>query len=173
MMHPGISAKEVKVEFSSTSPFSGYTEVGNFILQKGREHQDFRIKKSKARWVRLSIVSNHGNPDFAELIEFEAWGTVSLQVFQILSHLTWILGISTILITFSYYVYLSQNKRKDSKKELKLYSLKKPFFLGFSLVALGIILSIKNILLVIIVSVLVSLYMLITLFKRTIKKRDF
>lgn len=72
--YEGISAREVTVEFSQESPASGYRAVGTFLL---RSQSDTAIRlpaPADARWVRITIESNHGNPSFTELMEVEALG---------------------------------------------------------------------------------------------------
>lgn len=72
--YQGISAREVKVEFSQESPASGYSTVGTFILQEQSDATIPLAVPATARWVRLTIQSNHGNSSFTELMEVEALG---------------------------------------------------------------------------------------------------
>lgn len=72
--YQGISARKVTVEFSQESPASGYSTVGTFTLQEQSDATIPLATPATARWVRLTIQSNHGNPSFTELMEVEALG---------------------------------------------------------------------------------------------------
>lgn len=71
--YPGISAKDIKIEFSTTSAKTGYVSPSVFLLEENKNNT-FDITGIKARWIKLTITSNHGNPQWTELMEFEAWG---------------------------------------------------------------------------------------------------
>lgn len=71
--YAGISAKDIKVEFSTTSAKSGFLSPTALLLQENKENI-FTIPSVKARWIKLTILSNYGNPQWTELMEFEAWG---------------------------------------------------------------------------------------------------
>lgn len=142
--HPGISTKKVQVEFSTVSSDSGYINAGTFILKKGKETQEYKIQKNKARWIRLSIISNYGHPSYTELMEFEAWGAFELKILQIISFFTWILGGAVILSAFSYHEFLAQVQKAKRTEVFKRNSFKRPFLLGLILVATGINASIHQ-----------------------------
>jgi outer membrane protein OmpA-like peptidoglycan-associated protein len=65
----GICTQNVKVEYSETSSLQNYIELGSWKLNEYQK-QSFSVKPVKARWVRLSILSNYGNRDYTELMEF-------------------------------------------------------------------------------------------------------
>jgi outer membrane protein OmpA-like peptidoglycan-associated protein len=68
-------AKEILVEVSNTSAQSGYTPVLQAVLADKTDGQAFAAAKTvPARWVRLTIAANHGNPDYSELFSFRGWG---------------------------------------------------------------------------------------------------
>lgn len=157
---PGISTKEVQVEFSNVSSDSGYINVGNFILEKSEETQEYKIQKNKARWIRLSIISNYGHPSYTELMEFEAWGTFELKILQIISFFTWILGGAVILSAFSYHEFLAQVQKAKRIEVFKRNSFKRPFLLGLILVAAGISASIHQPLLAAILGVVAFLLLI-------------
>lgn len=71
--YPGISSKDVKIEFSTTSAKTGYVSPSSFVLEENKNNT-YDIAGIKARWIKLTITSNHGNPQWTELMEFEAWG---------------------------------------------------------------------------------------------------
>lgn len=71
--YAGISAKDIKVEFSTTSSKTGYVSASPFLLEENKINS-FEITGVKARWIKLTITSNYGNPQWTELMEFEAWG---------------------------------------------------------------------------------------------------
>lgn len=83
--YAGIHAKEVKVEFSTISPLASYSEVGTYTLNPEEKHE-FTFPAREARWIRITILSNHGHKQYTELAEFGAHGTPknpSIQPIQI------------------------------------------------------------------------------------------
>lgn len=71
--YPGISAKDIKVEFSTSSAKTGFVSATALLLEQNKSNT-FDVAAVKARWIKLTIISNHGNPQWTELMEFEAWG---------------------------------------------------------------------------------------------------
>ncbi|GAH76666.1 unnamed protein product, partial [marine sediment metagenome] len=142
--YPGISAKDVQVEFSTISSDSGYINVGTFTLEKGLEIQEYKTQKTKARWVRLSITSNYGHPSYTELMEFEAWGVWEFKILHIISNFIWILGAAIILTAFSYSEFLAHVQKAKRAKLFKRSSFRKPFLLGMILIAAGVSISIRQ-----------------------------
>jgi hypothetical protein len=69
----GICAREIQVEVSSQGPDKGFSNAGFFTL-KEYAISEFKINLLKARWVRLSILSNYGNGQYTQLQEFKAFG---------------------------------------------------------------------------------------------------
>jgi outer membrane protein OmpA-like peptidoglycan-associated protein len=72
--YPGICAKEIKVEFSTTKPDAGFTEVLKTTLGDFSPMKEFPIPPQKARWIKVSILSNYGHATYTELMEMQAWG---------------------------------------------------------------------------------------------------
>lgn len=71
----GAGAKEVVVEVSTTSKADGFTPVLQAALAVGRDRQAFAAaSKVPARWVRLTIRTNHGNAGWTELFGFRGYG---------------------------------------------------------------------------------------------------
>jgi outer membrane protein OmpA-like peptidoglycan-associated protein len=68
-----ISAKDIKVEFSITSSKTGFASATALVLEENKINT-FDIAPTKARWIKLTILSNYGNPQWTQLMEFEAWG---------------------------------------------------------------------------------------------------
>ncbi|HEY8401380.1 MAG TPA: discoidin domain-containing protein, partial [Cytophagaceae bacterium] len=71
--YKGIAAKNVRVEVSTISATKGFETAGEYTLNANTINT-FTLPPVKARWVKLVILSNHGNNEFTELAEFEAWG---------------------------------------------------------------------------------------------------
>lgn len=71
----GICAKNIKVEVSTTDAQSGYTMVLEPKLKEYAPTEYFEIAPVKARWVRVTILSNYGNKTNTELMEIEAIGS--------------------------------------------------------------------------------------------------
>jgi outer membrane protein OmpA-like peptidoglycan-associated protein len=71
----GICSKDIHLEYSVTSASAGFISIDTFTL-KAYSLVKNGIKSFKSRWLRLTILSNYGNPQWTELMEFEAWGTL-------------------------------------------------------------------------------------------------
>ncbi len=72
--YKNISAKDIKVEYSNTSAKTGFLPAASYLLEENK-YNSFDITPVKARWIKLTILSNYGNLQWTELMEFEAWGT--------------------------------------------------------------------------------------------------
>ncbi|HXA00982.1 MAG TPA: OmpA family protein [Cytophagaceae bacterium] len=70
----GICTHEVQVEVSSEGPDKGFSNLGFFTL-KEYAVTEFKINPIKARWIKLSILSNYGNAQYTQLQEFKAFGS--------------------------------------------------------------------------------------------------
>lgn len=68
-----ISAKDIKIEYSTTSAKAGFVSPSSYVLKQDTVNT-FDCAPVKARWVKLTILSNYGNPQWTELMEFQAWG---------------------------------------------------------------------------------------------------
>lgn len=66
-------SKEVKVEVSATRSNAGFKELNTYRLEACTS-SEFAIPATNARWIRITILSNHGNKKVSQLAEFEAWG---------------------------------------------------------------------------------------------------
>ncbi|MBX9851026.1 MAG: hypothetical protein K2X86_04625, partial [Cytophagaceae bacterium] len=71
--YAGICAKIVKIEVSVTGPNSGFTDAGSFTLSEYNV-SEHAVNKIKGRWVKLSILSNYGNAEYTELMDFQLMG---------------------------------------------------------------------------------------------------
>lgn len=70
----GISARRLSFEGSVEGPASGYQPIGNLELPAAGRAQQQLAQAVPARWIRITIESNHGHPSFTELMELEAYG---------------------------------------------------------------------------------------------------
>lgn len=72
----GAGAREVIVEVSTASVTHGFTPVLRASLAAKTDRQSFpAASRAPARWVRLTIRSNHGNPSWTELFSFRGFAT--------------------------------------------------------------------------------------------------
>jgi outer membrane protein OmpA-like peptidoglycan-associated protein len=71
--YPGVCAREVKIEVSSTGPTSDFKETSVYIL-KEYAVSEFSLNSVGARWIRMTILSNYGHKDFVELMELQVMG---------------------------------------------------------------------------------------------------
>ncbi|MEW6336036.1 MAG: OmpA family protein [Acidobacteriota bacterium] len=73
----GAAAKEVVVEVSTTSRATGFTPVLRASLAAKADGQKFAAQgRVPARWVRLSILSNHGSEGWVELFSLRGFGAL-------------------------------------------------------------------------------------------------
>lgn len=69
------SAKDIVVELSDAGPASGYAAIASVTLKPKLDKQSFNVAPAApGRWLRLTIKSNHGSPDYVELFDVRAWG---------------------------------------------------------------------------------------------------
>jgi len=69
------SAKDVTVEVSNQGPDAGFETIAVVALKAKLDRQRYSIAKLvPGRWVRLTIKSNHGSPEYLELFDFRAYG---------------------------------------------------------------------------------------------------
>lgn len=170
--YPGISAKEVKVEFSTVSSDSDYINVGTFILRKGAELQEYKILKTKARWIRLSIKNNYGHPSYTELRKFEAWGVFEFKILPVISNFIWILGAAIILAAFGYHEFLAHIHKAKRNEIFKRDSFKKPCLLGLIFVASGSSLSVQKLWLTVVLGVVAILLAIVFVKSMKIKAAE-
>jgi outer membrane protein OmpA-like peptidoglycan-associated protein len=65
----------VTVEVSSQSKDSGFETILKTTLANKTDHQSFKpTKQLSARWIRLTIHSNHGSESWTELLSFRGYG---------------------------------------------------------------------------------------------------
>ncbi len=74
----GRGAKAIRVSVSQTSKSQGFQQVLRANLKEGADNQKFPARRAlRARWVKLQILSNQGDPQYVELCSFRAYGTRS------------------------------------------------------------------------------------------------
>ncbi|MDO9264736.1 MAG: OmpA family protein [Desulfosalsimonadaceae bacterium] len=74
----GAGAKDVLVEVSTTSATAGFTPVLQVALADKANGQVFpATQKTPARWVRLTIRTNHGNAEWTEFFSIRGFGEKS------------------------------------------------------------------------------------------------
>ena len=71
---PGISARDVEIWVSTSSPDDGFRVAAVVEGVQGGRLEYPLPAGSEAQWIRLVITSNWGNRDFTELMELEAYG---------------------------------------------------------------------------------------------------
>ena len=71
----GRGAKDFTVEVSAGSRDAGFERVLQASLAEGKLGQRFAAaRKVSGRWVRLTLVNNHGDPKYSELSGFRGYG---------------------------------------------------------------------------------------------------
>ena len=72
---PERGAKDVEVAVSDTSATAGFTPVATVALKAAANAQRFALARPAAgRWIRVTVKSNFGDPDYNELMEVRAMG---------------------------------------------------------------------------------------------------
>jgi len=63
----GISAKDVRLEVSTTSAEQGFQTVAGFRLERSKNNQLVHIEPTEARWIKIVLTSNWGHEEYTEL----------------------------------------------------------------------------------------------------------
>jgi outer membrane protein OmpA-like peptidoglycan-associated protein len=63
----GISAKDVRLEVSTTSATESFKTVASFQLERNKNNQFVHIAPVEAHWLKIVINSNWGHPEYSEL----------------------------------------------------------------------------------------------------------
>lgn len=72
--YAGVGAKGYVVEGSSEGPQGEFVELARGELTRGANDQAIELPLgSRARWLRLTLTSNHGHKDLTELMEVRAY----------------------------------------------------------------------------------------------------
>lgn len=72
---PERAAKTVDVLVSATSASAGFMPLTSVVLKSGLDRQRFNLAKpGTGRWIKLVVNSNHGDPDYSEIMELRALG---------------------------------------------------------------------------------------------------
>ncbi len=71
----GSAAKDITIELSKEGPAEGFQEIARVSLADQQDNQRFPVSVDQSgRWLRLTILNNHGSPDYTELMDFRAFG---------------------------------------------------------------------------------------------------
>ncbi len=68
------SVKKVRIEFSNESARRGFHIEYTLILEANSPIRLMGIQNVKARWIRITILSNYGHPRVTHFNEIQAWG---------------------------------------------------------------------------------------------------
>lgn len=72
----GSCAKDISVEVSDVSEAAGFKKIADLTLREGADNQMFPVSASvPGRWVRLTLINNHGSKESCQLNDFRATGT--------------------------------------------------------------------------------------------------
>ena len=73
---PARAAKDIDVSISDTSASGGFTSAMTAALKSGANTQRVVLARPAAgRWIKLTVLSNHGDAGYSELMELRAFGT--------------------------------------------------------------------------------------------------
>ncbi len=73
--YPGVSARKIRFSASVTSPQSGWMPVVEIEAAQFARKEVKLATPVVARWLKVEILSNFGNPRYTEINELEAYGT--------------------------------------------------------------------------------------------------
>ncbi len=71
--YPGISVKRLRVEHGR-NPQGPWKQAAEWTLQKGSKPQSKAVSLRKVRYLRVSLLTNHGHESWIGLSELQAWG---------------------------------------------------------------------------------------------------
>ncbi|MBI3724709.1 discoidin domain-containing protein [bacterium] len=69
----GAAAREVVVEGSTQGARGPWRELARGTLARGKNDQSLEVPQNESRWLRISLLSNHGHPTLTELMEVRAF----------------------------------------------------------------------------------------------------
>ena len=71
----GRGAKNVRLEISDASASTGFVPLASVTLQDRADRQSFSVAgKAAGRFLRLTVLDNHGAADYTELMDVRAYG---------------------------------------------------------------------------------------------------
>ena len=68
-LYPGASARDVTVFATNGGPSGPWINIASVSLARGVNRQRFTIAPVTAKWLRVAIRSNHGHPNYTQLME--------------------------------------------------------------------------------------------------------
>lgn len=72
--HRNQSIKKIRIEFSNTSAYKGFDVEYTLILEANSPVRLMGIQNVRARWIRITILSNYGHKEYTKFNEIQAWG---------------------------------------------------------------------------------------------------
>jgi len=71
----GRGAKDIVIELSDEGAKQGFVEIARVTLADREDNQRFPVTADKSgKWLRLTVLNNHGDSQYTELMEFRAFG---------------------------------------------------------------------------------------------------
>lgn len=70
---PGASAREIKI-YARLRKNEEFEFIHSFFLAQNEGGQKFEVPVFQARWLKIEIVSNYGEPDYSQLARVKAFG---------------------------------------------------------------------------------------------------
>ena len=71
----GRGAKDIIIELSEEGAKEGFTEIVRVTLVDREDNQSFPVTNDKeGKWLRLTVLDNHGDNQYTELMDFRAYG---------------------------------------------------------------------------------------------------
>jgi len=69
------AAKDIVVALSNDGPIEGFQKIAHVSLVDQQDNQLFPVDVSiSGKWLKLTILNNHGSDEYTELMEFRAYG---------------------------------------------------------------------------------------------------
>ena len=71
----GRGAKDIIIELSDEGAKQGFVEIARVTLADREDNQRFLVTADQSgKWLRLTVLNNHGDSQYTELMEFRAFG---------------------------------------------------------------------------------------------------
>jgi len=78
----GVSPNGIIIEYSTESPDSGYQRIAHEFLKKKKNNQIFSVQAATAKWIRISIRNNFGNPYLTEFGRVYAYNDLAINQYE-------------------------------------------------------------------------------------------
>ncbi len=83
-VHEGVTPRGIMIEFSTEGPDRGYKRMAHEFLKRHKDKQIVGVAADTARWVRITLQNNFGNPHFTELGTVYAYNDFAINQYEMM-----------------------------------------------------------------------------------------